>query len=97
MDAYWKIWVQLMFPTYVIFLVILMILISGRSKRFSELIGKKNPVATLATLILLSYAKFLHVIIATLSSAELKYPGQSSEGKLVVVWLPDATVKYLRG
>ena len=96
-DAYWKIWVQLMFPTYVIFLVILMILISGRSKTFSELIGKKNPVATLATLILLSYAKFLHVIIATLSSAELKYPGQSSEGKLVVVWLPDATVKYLRG
>ena len=51
---------------YVFFLVLMVILISERSKQFSMLIGKKNPVATLATLILLSYAKLLHIIITAL-------------------------------
>ena len=93
MDSYWKLWVQLLFPAYMIILVVMIIIISEKSKRFSEFIGKKNPVAALATLILLSYAKFLHVIIGALSSADLKYPG----GKIVTVWLPDATIEYFRG
>ena len=96
MDAYSKTWLQLVFPTYMIFLVVMVILISERSKRFSQFIGKKNPVATLATLILLSYAKLLHTIIAAFSSAVLKYPGPNG-GYKVSVWLPDATVEYLKG
>ena len=96
MDAYWKTWLQLVFPTYVLLLVVIVIVISERSKRFSQLIGKKNPVATLATLILLSYAKLLHTIIAALSVAVLKYPG-SNGGCKVRLWLPDATVEYLKG
>ena len=58
---------------------------------------KKNPVATLVTLILLSYGKILHTIIAALSSAVLKYPGPNGQYNKVTVWLPDATVEYLKG
>ena len=96
MDAYWKTWLQLIFPSYVFFLVLMVIIISNRSRRFSELISKKNPVATLATLILLSYAKFLHIIITAFSSATLNYPGPSG-GYKRKVWLPDATTDYLNG
>ena len=93
MDAYWKTWLQLAFPAYIIFLVTMIIFISEHSTRFGYLIGKKNPVATLATLILLSYAKLLHTIIAALSFAILDYPDGSRE----IVWLPDASVRYLSG
>ena len=55
MDTYWKTWLQLAFPMYIMILVVLVIIVSEKSMRFSRLIGKANPVATLATLILLSY------------------------------------------
>ena len=97
MTTYWKTWLQLAFPTYLIFLVALIISISERSKKFSMLIGKKDPVATLATLILFSYAKLLHTIIASLLGTTLMYPEVNDTHDNVIVWLPDATVKYLSG
>ena len=97
MDTYWKTWLQLAFPAYLIFLVIMVIIISERSERFTRLIGRKDPVATLATLVLLSYAKLLHTIIASLSGTVLKFPGPNQTHEEVVVWLPDASVKYLSG
>ena len=93
MDSYWKTWLELTFPAYVIFLVVMVIILSERSMWFGRLIGKKNPVATLATLILLSYTTFLRSIIASFSLAILDYPDGSRE----IVWLPDANIKYLRG
>ena len=93
MDAYAKVWLQLAFPFYVFLLVVLVIIVSSSSSRFSNLIGKKNPVATLATLILLSYTKLLKFIFTVLSFGTLEYP----DGSLVTLWLPDATVKYLAG
>ena len=50
-------------------------------------------MATLATLILLSYAKVLEVCFKSLSVGILTYPDGSSE----MLWLPDVTVKYLSG
>ena len=85
--------VAVSFPAYMIFLVALIIIISSYSSRFSNLIGRKNPVATLATLILLSYAKILEVSFKSLSSGNLNYP----DGSVKLVWLPDATVNYLSG
>ena len=93
MDAYIKMWLLLAFPAYVILLVVLVIIISTYSTKFSNLIGKKDPVATLATLILLSYAKLLEICFKSLSVGILEYPDGSSE----MLWLPDATVKYLSG
>ena len=93
MDTYGKTWLQLTFPAYIILLVALVIIISSYSSKFSNLIGKKNPVATLATLILLSYAKLLEVCFKSLSFGNLHYP----DGSVRSVWLPDATVTYLSG
>ena len=93
MDAYIKQWLQLAFPAYVIILVAIVIFISERSSRFARLVGRGNPVATLATLLLLSYAKLLRVIIDIFSFAFLKYP----DGSTKMVWLLDATVPYLKG
>ena len=93
MDTYWKTWLQLAFPTYVIFLVFVIIIVSKHSMRFSQLILRKNPVATLATLILLSYTMFLRNTISILSIAYIDYP----DGSRRRLWLPDATVEYLKG
>ena len=56
LDAYTKTWLQLVFPIYIVSLVIIIIIVSEYSPRFAGLIGKRDPIATLATLILLSYA-----------------------------------------
>ena len=93
MDTYWKTWLQLAFPAYIIVLVIIIIVVSEYSMKFSELISKRNPVATLATLVLLSYTKLLHIIISSMSFGIITFPN----GSLEIVWLPDASVKYLRG
>ena len=93
LDAHSKTWLQLAFPVYIISLVIIMIIVSEYSPRFAGIIGKRDPVATLATLILLSYAKLLSVTITALSFAVLDYPDGSRE----TVWLPDGNVPYFRG
>ena len=73
--------------------VIFIIFLSEKSIRFSRLIAKRNPVATLATLILLSYAKLLLTVITTLSFATLHY----LDGSTKLVWLPDVSIDYLSG
>ena len=93
LDAYIKTWLQLAFTVYIISLVVIVIIVSEYSPRFARLIGKKDPVSTLATLILLSYAKLLSVTITALSFAKLDYP----DGKQEIVWLPDGNVKYFEG
>ena len=93
MDTYGKTLLQLVFPAYVIFLVVMVICISERFTFFARLISKKNPVATLATLILLSYAKLLRIITSALSFAILDYP----DGSQKIVWLPDASIAYITG
>ena len=93
LDAYIKTWLQLAFPAYIISLVVMVIIVSEYSPKFAGLIGKKDSVSTLATLILLSYAKLLSVIITALSYATLDYP----DGKQEIVWLLDGNVKYFQG
>ena len=90
LDTYFKTWLQLVFPTYIISLVIIIIVVSDYSPRFAGLIGKRDPIATLATLILLSYAKLLSVSIVILLPANLDYP----DGSQMTVWLLDGTMKY---
>ena len=93
MDTYDKTWIQLVFPFYIMFIVALVIIISSYSSKFTKVIGKKDPVATLATLILFSYATLLQVIFRVFSFGTLTY----ADGTVKVVWLPDATVGYLDG
>ena len=93
LDAYSKTWLQLAFPAYIIILVIIIIIVSEYSPQFAGLIGKRDPIATLATLILLSYAKLLSVSITALLPAVIDYPKGSRE----IVWLPDGNEKYFLG
>ena len=89
MDAYTKIWLQLAFPAYIILLVMAIIWISSFSSSFSNLIGKRNPVATLATLILISYAKFLQTIIIAFSFVK-----SNDSITPAIRWLYDASIVY---
>ena len=93
MDFYWKTWIQLAFPAYILLLVALVIIISEYSVKFAKMVSKRNPLATLNTLILLSYVKFLRTVILAFSYATLDYP----DGSHHVVWWPDATVGYFSG
>lgn len=90
MNAYTKTWLQLAFPAYVFILVATVIVCSSHLSRFSDLIGKRNPVATLATLILLSYTKMLEIAFRVLATGTINHP----DGSQSQVWLPDATVQY---
>ena len=63
---------------------------SSHSSKLSTFIGKRNPVATLATLILLSYTKLLETVIRSLSFVSLNYPN----GTRVIKWLPDPSYAY---
>ena len=93
LDAYIKTWLELAFPAYIISLVVMVIIVSEYSDKFAGLIGKRDPISTLATLILISYAKLLSVTITALLFAKLDYP----DGKQEIVWLPDGNVKYFQG
>lgn len=95
LDTYIKTWIQLAFvAAYVVFLIAFMIIfISSYSTKFTNLIGKRNPVATLSTLVFLSYAKLLEIVFTALSFSMIDYP----DGSRLKVWLPDATVEYLQG
>ena len=93
LNTYWKTWLQLAFPTYIISLVLLVIVVSEYSPRFAKLIGKRDPVATLATLILLSYTKLLSICLLVFSYDTLEYPNHN----YFTVWLPDGNVRYYEG
>ena len=91
MDAYAKTWLQFIFPFYLWMLLGLIIIASHFSMKISKLLGS-NPVAVLATLFLLSYAKILSNVIAALSFTVLEYPNESR-----TVWLYDGNIRYFHG
>ena len=63
MDAYVITWMQFTSPLYVWALVGMIIVGSHYSGRVAKMFGR-NPIAVLATLFLLSYAKLLRTVIA---------------------------------
>ena len=93
MDEYQKMWHQIVFTLYMLLLVVAIILLSKYSSKCAKIIGKRNPIATLATIVLLCYAKLLQWVIDIFSFAILEY----SSGSREVVWRPDASVTYLNG
>lgn len=88
LTAYWKTWLQYIFPIYVWMIAGLMILVSHFSIRASRVFGN-NSIPVLATLFLLSYSKLLRTIITSLSFTYL----QHSDGHLTV-WTEDGTVTF---
>ena len=91
MTTYVFTWLQFLFPFYVWFLIALIIIVSCFSDRVANSLGS-NPVATLATLILLSYSKILRTIITVFLVASLNYPN----GTYKLVWIYDGSEPYFQ-
>ena len=89
LDAYYKTWLQFIFPLYIWNIAGLIIIFSKYSSRVSKLIGN-NSVPVLATLFLLSHANLFRIITSALSYTIL----YTSEGHKAV-WSADGNVDYL--
>ena len=92
MNIYAYSWLQFLFPFYVWLLIGIIILVGRYSQTVAKSLGQ-NPVAVLATLLLMSYSKVLKAIIAPLSLTRLTYtfPSESRH----VVWLYDGGIDFL--
>ena len=91
LDGYVKTWLQFVFPLYVWFLVVVIILACRYSGRLSRLCGR-NAVPVLATLILMSYTK----LSRTVTNALMMNTLQCGEYKWKV-WNVDGNIDYLGG
>ena len=87
--AYWKTWLQFVFPFYVWTIAGLIIILARRSRRVAKMMGN-NSVPVLATLFLLSYAKLLRTIITALSYSVVEYSNRKK-----AVWSADGNLDYL--
>lgn len=90
MNAYWKTWLQFVFPIYIWALCGLIIFIARHSVLATKVLGN-NSISVLATLILLSYAKLLRTIIKALSFTYIETKDDN-----MVVWAEDGNIDYLR-
>ena len=91
MSSQAEVLLQLVFPTYLLLLVLVIIILSRYSNLFAKLLSNRNPVAALCTLFFLSYSKLIRFVIAALQSTFL----MSTDGSNHRVWLYDANVQYL--
>ena len=88
MTAYAYVWLQFLFPFYVWFLIGMIIAVTHYSSKLTKILGH-NPVAVLATLLLLSYSKLLRTISNTLSVSVLHYPDDNKS-----VWPFNGNMAY---
>ena len=100
MDTYQNTWLQFLFPIYIWVLIGIVILSSRHSSWVTRKLGS-NPVAVLATLVLLSFNKILQNIITIVSPTELLYYSTTSETNTTATshwkWLYDGNVSFLVG
>ena len=88
--AYWKTWLQFVFPFYIWAIVGLMILSARHSRILTKLYGNR-AVPVLATLFLLSYMKLLRTVTSIYMFSDLlQYPKKSK----TIVWSVDGRVDY---
>ena len=90
LDAYWKTWLQFVFPVYLWIIAGLIILVCRYSTGVTRFFGN-NAVSVLATLFLMSYMKLLRTIVLVLGLAVLQ---QHDSESTKWVWLLDGNVPY---
>ena len=98
LDAYWYAWLQYAFPLYLWLLIGIIICATNCSVRVGRLVGS-NPVAVLATVVLMSYTKLLQTTVGALRFKTLTYHGsnQSFYSDGLRVWLFDGNITYFEG
>ena len=90
LDAYWKTWLQFLFPFYIWAIAGVIIVACRYSSRLTNLIGSR-AVPLLATLFLLSYMKLLRTTIDATSVAVIAHYPQNTS---YVVWYLDGNLRY---
>ena len=96
MDVYAYSWFQFLFPFYLWFLVGCIILARHYSRSIAKRLGQ-NPVAVLATLLLMSYSKILQAIIVPLSYTNLTHYNSSDDLELHwIIWLYEGSIDYFK-
>jgi hypothetical protein len=95
MDEYTESWLQFAFPLYIWAIAIAIILLSNKFQLVAK-VASRNAVKVLATLMLLSYATFIRVVISAFSYARVHTYTQVENGTTVAetVWLIDGNVRY---
>ena len=94
MDSCSKTWLQFIFPGYVWFLLILIIILSQYSSKVVRLVGS-HAVPVLATMILLSYTKLIRTVFQALYFVNIQCNGNNNV--TLLRWYIDANVQYVGG
>lgn len=92
LDYYSYAWLQYAFPFYLWFLIGVIVIICKFSAKVGKIFGS-NPIAVLATVILMSFNKLLQTSVDILSSTVLEYP----RGRTERVWYADPNVPFFQG
>lgn len=93
LNAYQKAWLQFVFPIYIWTISIVIIFLSRKS-RFIAKIASKNAVKVLATLVLLSYTKFVQASVRVFAFATLSDCHGDESTHRDPLWLVDANISY---
>ena len=91
MNSCSKAWLQFIFPGYVWFILILIIILSRYSSKVVRLVGRQ-AIPVLATMILLSYTKLIRTVFHV-----LHYTNIQCNGDTLLRWTIDANVQYVGG
>ena len=89
MDGYMKAWLQFLFPFYLWFVIIVVIVFARHYSPFARVIGK-TAVPALATLLLLSYNKLFRSIALVFTVIPIK-----CDNELILSWYADPNIHYL--
>ena len=92
LDSYSYAWLDYLFPLYLWFLIGAIIIGCKLSSRLGRLFGS-NPVAVLATVILMSYTRLLQTTVTALTFTDLYF----SNGTSKRVWHFDGNIGYFEG
>ena len=94
MDSCSKTWLQFIFPAYVWFLLILIIILLRYSSKVVRLVGRQ-VIPVLATMILLSYTKLIRTVFKTIYFINIQCNGNNNV--TLLRWYIDANVQYVGG
>jgi predicted outer membrane repeat protein len=92
LTAFWKTWLQFVFPLYIWAIAGLIIVATRRSTRLTNLLGSR-AVPVLVTLILISYMKLLRIVASALEFSTIVYTNNVNRSTQVV-WSVDGNLAY---
>ena len=93
LTAFWKTWLQFIFPFYIWAIAGLIIIAAKYSSKLTKILGNRG-VPLLATLFLLSYMKLLRVTVSSLEFSYLYQLTDRDNTTSFLVWSVDGNLTY---